>query len=79
MRANTMVVLNAVPPRRGFGRSTIESEARAVLESYGARVWDRVITQRAAFSSAIAGGMSVDELEPGGAAAQEIGALWQSV
>lgn len=79
MRAKALVVLNAVPPRRGFGRTTIETEARAVLESYGARIWDRVITHRAAFSSAIAGGLSVDEMEPGGAAALEIGALWQTV
>lgn len=79
MRAKAMVVLNAVPPRRGFGKTTAEIEARAVLDSYGATIWDRSLTQRAAFSSAIAGGLSVDELEPGGAAAQEIGALWQAV
>lgn len=79
MRTPSLVVLNAVPPRRGFGRTSIETEARAVLDSFGARVWDRVITQRAAFSSAIAGGLSVDELEPGGSAAGEIGALWKTV
>lgn len=79
MRCRSMVVLNAVPPRRAFGRTTIEIEARAVLDSFEATVWDRVITQRAAFSSAIAGGMSVDELEPNGLAAQEITALWQTI
>ncbi|WP_279483949.1 AAA family ATPase [Aureimonas sp. SK2] len=79
MRARSLVVLNAVPPRRGFGRTTVEMEARAVLDSYSARVWSGSITQRAAFSSAISGGMSVDELEPGGAAAQEIGALWTTI
>lgn len=79
MRARALVVLNAVPPRRGFGRTTAETEARAVLQSYGATMWDRVITQRAAFSNAIAGGLSVDEMEPGGAAALEIAALWETV
>lgn len=79
MRTPSLVVLNAVPPRRGFGRTTNETEARAVLNTFDARVWDRIITQRAAFSSAIAGGMSVDELEPGGAAAQEIAALWRTI
>lgn len=79
MRARSLVVLNAVPPRRGFGRTTVEMEARAVLASYGARVWSGSLTHRAAFSNAIAGGLSVDELEPGGAAAQEIGSLWTAV
>lgn len=79
MRAQSLVILNAVPPRRGFGRTASEIEARAVLASYGATVWDRVITQRAAFASAIAGGLSVDEMEPAGAAAQEVAALWETV
>lgn len=79
MQSRSMVVLNAVPPRRSFGRTSVENEARAVLDSYGARVWDKVITHRIAYSSAIAGGMAVDELEPGGAASGEIAALWATV
>lgn len=78
-KARSLVVLNAVPPRRMFGRPTIEVEARQVLAGFGATVWDGVISHRANFAHALAGGQAVDEMEPGGSAAQEIGALWSAI
>ena len=79
VKAHALVVLNAVPPRRGFSRPALESEARDVLRGFNATVWEGVLSHRANYGHALAGGQSVDELEPGGAAAQEIGSLWKTL
>jgi len=52
-------------------------ETRATLESYGLPIAPVEITDRRAFSRAVASGRAVTEFEADGKAAEEIRALWQ--
>lgn len=74
-----LAVINSAPPRRGVGTNPIVNEARGVLEGMGATVWRDSVTLRAPFAHAIAGGLSVGELEPGSPAAWEMTRLWRDV
>lgn len=64
---NSLVLFNAVLPR-----SNILREAEEAVNSLGISTCPLYITQRIAFSNAITAGLSVQEYEPTGKAAQEI-------
>jgi chromosome partitioning protein len=74
-----MVVLNAVPPRRGVADLPVVAEARRMIEDLGAPVWRGAIAQRAPYAYAIMAGQSVTEFDPQGAAAEEIRHLWRDL
>ena len=65
------VVLSSAPPR-----SAVVEEARAGLESQGAKVAPQVVHQRVAYSYAVIDGRSASEYEPEGKAAEEVAALF---
>jgi chromosome partitioning protein len=65
-----VVVLNAVPTR-----GTLADEARAVVAGYGVLVAPIHMHQRAAYANAVIDGRAVQEYEPNGKAAKEIGGL----
>jgi chromosome partitioning protein len=67
------VVLNAAPP---VGTRLVE-DARQAIAAHGLAVVPIVISQRASFARAITDGLSVQEHEPGGKAANEIGELYK--
>lgn len=79
LRCRHLVVINAAPPRRFIGEPTVTAEARSVLAGMGAEIWKGAVVQRAAFSHAITGGLSVGELEPGSPADREVNDLWRAV
>jgi chromosome partitioning protein len=64
-----VVVLNAVPTR-----GTLADEARAVVAGYGVPV-ARVHMHQRAYANAVIDGRAVQEYEPKGKAAEEIGRL----
>ena len=67
------VVMNVCP------RGKLAEDARDVLRAQGFPVLDVMITQRVAFSHAVADGRSVHEYEPGGAAAENIEDLFNFI
>ena len=73
------VVINAAPAMREGQESPLVRDARRALNSAGAAVWRRQITQRHVIIAAAASGRSVAELAPFGAAAAEYEALWNSL
>lgn len=68
------VVLTFVPPQ---GQET--SDAMKAIEQLGARVCPVTIGHRKAFFRSQSVGLTVQEFEPGGAAAQEINALYSYI
>jgi chromosome partitioning protein len=72
-----VIVLNSCPPGRGFGESSVVSEARRALSVYGLPVCPVAVSQRVAYSHALNGGQAVTEFEPEGKAAGEIRKLWE--
>jgi len=66
------LVLNACPPR-----APEIAEAREVLSRFGLAVAPVEISERRAFSRAVATGRAVTEFEAHGKAAEEIRALWR--
>lgn len=73
------VVLNACPAPRGAGESSVATDARKALKAFGVPVAPMLISQRAAFSHALVGGLAASESEPGGKASKEMRALWRYV
>lgn len=73
------VVLNACPASRGTVEASAATEARQALKAFGVPVAPTTITQRAAFSHALVGGLAATEAEPRGKAAAEIRALWRYI
>ncbi len=73
------IVLNACQPARGAGEASSTSDARKALRAFGVPVAAMTITQRAALSHALIGGLTATEAEPDGKAAKEIRALWRYV
>jgi chromosome partitioning protein len=73
------VVINGVPPRRDNTESPFVREARAVLYSLNVPVWSGQITQRNAYSLALAEGEGATEYDGHSEAANEISALWTAV
>jgi chromosome partitioning protein len=70
-KAKTIFVLSACP-----FRAPEIAESRAALEGYDIPVAPAEITDRRAFSRAVATGRAVTEFESDGKAAEEIRALW---
>ena len=66
------IVLNTVPPR-----GSLAEEAAAAVETYGFPVCPVHIGQRAAFLHALTAGMTAQEYEPQGKAAEEISRLYK--
>jgi chromosome partitioning protein len=73
------VVINGVPARRDNTESPFVREARAVLGSLNVPVWSGQITQRNAFSLALAEGEGAVEYDGQSEAAHEITALWAAI
>jgi chromosome partitioning protein len=73
------VVINGVPPRRDNTESPYVREARAVLNSLNVPVWSGQITQRTAYSLALAEGEGASEYDGSSEAASEISALWTAI
>lgn len=67
------VVLNACPPQ---GR-TLSDEAEQAVLGYGIAVAPVRLVQRAAFAHSLAGGLTAQEYEPQGKAAEEVNALYK--
>ena len=76
VRCSAAIVLNACPPPKRYGEPHIVSEAREALELYGLPVCDVAVSQRAAFSHALIGGLAVAEFDASGKAAGEMARLW---
>ncbi len=70
-KARAVLVLSACPPR-----APEIIEARDALATYGLSIAPIEITERRAFSRAVATGRAVTEFEADGKAAAEIRALW---
>jgi chromosome partitioning protein len=66
-----IVVINAAPTR-----SRVVEEAAAAVAKLGGTVADVVIRERVAFRHALVDGRVAGEFDPGGAAAQEVAALF---
>jgi chromosome partitioning protein len=73
------VVINGVPARRDNTESPFVREARAVLGSLNVPVWSGQITQRNAYSLALAEGEGAVEYDTQSEAAHEITALWAAI
>ena len=73
------VVINGVPPRRDNTESPFVREARAVLGSLNVPVWSGQITQRNAFSLALAEGEGASEYDSQSEASHEITTLWAAI
>jgi len=73
------VVINGVPARRDNTESPFVREARAVLGSLNVPVWSGQITQRNAYSLALAEGEGASEYDGQSEASQEITALWAAI
>lgn len=73
------VVINGVPPRRDNTESPFVREARAVLNGLNVPVWSGQITQRNAYSLALAEGEGATEYDGKSEAAGEISALWAAI
>lgn len=74
-----IVVINAAPVPRGDKEVSLVTEARQALETMGTRCMAATISQRAALSHALAGGLSVHEFDPEGKATAEVRCLWKEV
>jgi chromosome partitioning protein len=73
------VVINGVPARRDNTESPFVREARAVLGSLNVPVWSGQITQRNAYSLALAEGEGAAEYDGQSEAAHEVAALWAAI
>jgi chromosome partitioning protein len=73
------VVINGVPARRDNTESPFVREARAVLGSLNVPVWSGQVTQRNAYSLALAEGEGAAEYDGQSEAAHEITALWAAI
>lgn len=71
--------INAAPPRRQGTDAPAVRDARIALRDLRVQVWRGQITHRLAIPLAAVGGRSVAETDPGGPAALEYSALWQSI
>ncbi len=76
LKRPALVVLSQTPPRRGFGEPLAVREAREVVEAMGGTVAASYIASRAVAAQSVVAGLSVGEIEPGGASASEFAAVW---
>lgn len=77
LRKPGLVVLNQAPPARGGIEPPAVRKALRALDLIGLTIVPVVLRSRAAYQTALECGGSVLETDPGGAAAEEIGALWR--
>ncbi|MFZ5670619.1 MAG: AAA family ATPase [Pseudomonadota bacterium] len=75
----TLFVINQAPPRRGGFEAPIVGQAVRALKALGAPVAGIGLRARVAYQHGVAAGLTAQELEPDGAAAHEIAALWRCV
>ena len=75
----SVIVMNAVPPRRGAGEASVVVDARHALAAFGVPVAPVVIVNRSAFPAAAVEGLTACEAEPDSKAAKEMHALWRVV
>jgi chromosome partitioning protein len=73
------VVINGVPARRDQAESPYVREARKVLNSLNVPVWSGQITNRTAYSLALAEGEGAQEYDARSEAAAEVSALWTAI
>lgn len=66
-----VVVLNSVPPRGSLG-----DEASEAVAGYGVEVAPNRLVRRVAFQHALTGGLTAQEYEPDGKAAEEVKQLY---
>lgn len=74
-----LVVLSQCPPRRMFGEPSAVREARDVVKALGGELTEATIAARTVAATAVIAGLSVSEIEPHGASAQEFEALWAEI
>ena len=67
------VILNTAPPRA----SSLIADAREAVKQHGLDVAPVVIHQRSAYAHALTAGLTAEEYEPNGKAAEEITALFK--
>jgi len=79
LRKQTLVVLSQTPVRRGFGDPQAVREARDLLAGMGATVAESFISSRVIAAQSVIASLSVGEIEPAGASAQEFTALWREI
>jgi chromosome partitioning protein len=72
-------LMNGAPSKRGTYENAMVHEARKALEGYGLPILKSVVRNRATFSAALIDGRAAHELEPKGAAAADVRALWSEL
>jgi chromosome partitioning protein len=72
-------VINQAPPRRAGREMACVGDTVAQLAALGRPVMPIGLRSRIAYQSAVAEGRSVQEADPRGAAALEVGGLWREV
>lgn len=72
-------VLNSAPARRGIAQAPTVMGARRALSGLGVTPWPGQVTIRSGFSTALAEGQAVQEVEPDGPAAKEVQGLWAEI
>jgi chromosome partitioning protein len=79
LRKPYAVVINGVPARRDNTESPFVRQARAALSELNVPVWSGQITNRTAYSLALAEGEGADEYDARSEAAAEVTALWTAI
>jgi chromosome partitioning protein len=79
LKKRALVVLSQTPAKRAFLEPQAVKEAREVVEAMGGKVAQSFISSRVIAAQSVVAGLSVGELEPNGASAQEFSALWHEV
>jgi cellulose biosynthesis protein BcsQ len=74
-----LIVLNQCPPKRGAHEAPAARKAREALRFTNYPVAQTALSSRAAFSEAVGRGLGLEELDPRGAAAREMAALWTEI
>lgn len=67
------VVLNAIPPNS----PRIVEDAKAAVDTHGVPVAPVILHQRSAYTHALTAGLTAEEYEPDGKAAEEVGELFK--
>ena len=77
LRKPAAIALNACPHGLGVFESSLTTEARHALKTYGLPLAPVAIGERRAFQVALNDGRAVIEFEPKGKAADELRKLWK--
>ena len=79
LRKPGLIILNQAPTARGDVEPPAVRRALEALQLMRLPVIPTILRSRVAYQTALATGRSAEELEPGGAAAREITALWDFI